>query len=184
MIWQNHSNRRGGHAILSPSQYSWVNYTKERLEEVYHTKKAAALGTRLHNLAAELITLAIRLPETTATLNMFVNDAIRYKMEPELVLFYSEYCFGTADAISFRDNVLRISDLKTGVTPASMTQLEIYAALFCLEYDKNPNDIVIELRIYQNDAMQEFRPSGDSILRIMSTIVEFDKYLSLLDGVS
>lgn len=63
-------------------------------------------------------------------MNMYVNDAISFRMVPEQILFYSENCFGTADTIVFRNGTLRIHDLKTGVVPAHMEQLEIYAALF------------------------------------------------------
>ena len=96
-------------------------------------------------------------------------------MKTEQVLYYSDNAFGTADAISFKNNFLRIHDLKTGITPSSMKQLEIYAALFCLEYSKNPNDIQIELRIYQNDEVLVHEPHPEDILYIMNKIVLFDK---------
>jgi hypothetical protein len=106
---------------------------------------------------------------------MYVNDAIGFRMTPEQPLFYSKNCFGTADAISFRKNLLRIHDLKTGVTPASMHQLEIYAALFCLEYSVNPKDISIELRIYQSNEIYIHNPDAEDILEIMDKIAKFDK---------
>ena len=106
---------------------------------------------------------------------MYVNDAIGYRMTPEQVLFYSENCFGTADAIVFKKDFLRIHDLKTGVTPSSIKQLEVYAALFCLEYSKNPNNIRIELRIYQNDEVIVHEPHPEDILYIMDKIISFDK---------
>ena len=109
------------------------------------------------------------------TLNQYVNDAIHFKMQPEQVLYYSENCFGTADAISFKKNFLRIHDLKTGVTKASLHQLEIYAALFCLEYDKKPGSIEMELRIYQNNDILIGRPTASDILPIMDKIITFDK---------
>ncbi|AXH44627.1 exonuclease [Arthrobacter phage MediumFry] len=132
-------------------------------------------GTELHDLAATLIKFGQRLPESSKTLNMYVNDAIAYRMTPEQVLAYSINCFGTADAISFRDNFLRIHDLKTGVTKASMRQLEVYAALFCLEYDVKPGEIKIELRLYINDEVQVYEPEVIDIAQIMSTIVTFDR---------
>ena len=103
-------------------------------------------GTELHDFAAKCITLGQKLPKSQKTLNMYVNDAIGFKMVPEQPLFYSENCFGTTDAIAFRNRMLRIHDLKTGVIPAHMEQLEIYAALFCLEYKIKPADIEMELR--------------------------------------
>ena len=111
------------------------------------------------------------------TLNMFVNDAIGYKMRSEQILYFSEFCFGTADAICFRKNMLRIHDLKTGTTPAHMEQLYIYAALFCLEYHFNPHDIVTELRIYQNNEMIVEEGDPDDISDIMDKIRSFDRIL-------
>ena len=101
------------------------------------------------HLRAQCIMLNQKLPKSKQTLNMYVNDAIGFKMTPEQILYYSDNCFGTADAILFRNNFLRIHDLKTGKIPAHMEQLEIYAALFCLEYKVKPADIEMELRIYQ-----------------------------------
>jgi hypothetical protein len=109
-----------------------------------------------------------------------VNDAIGYRMTPEQVLYYSENCFGTADAISFREDLLRIHDLKTGTTPAKMTQLLIYAALFCLEYHIKPNDIAMELRIYQNDDVIIHSPEVNEIVPLMDKIQSFDKLITNL----
>jgi hypothetical protein len=109
---------------------------------------------------------------------MYVNDALGYRMASEQVLYYSENCFGTPDAISFRRNQLRIHDLKTGVTPTSERQLEVYAALFCLEYKYKPFDIAIELRIYQNDEVRVYEADPDDITHIMDRIVTFDKRIS------
>ena len=108
---------------------------------------------------------------------MYVNDAISFRMIPEQVLFYSENCFGTADAIIFRNGVLRIHDLKTGVVPAHMEQLEIYAALFCLEYKVKPADIEIELRLYQNNEILYHTPTVEDIAPIMDKIITFDKVI-------
>jgi hypothetical protein len=109
---------------------------------------------------------------------MYVNDAIGYRMTAEQVLFYSENCFGTADSISFKNDLLRIHDLKTGVTPAHMEQLEIYAALFCLEYKVKPEEITIELRIYQNDDVSIYNPEASEIRMIMEKIVTFDAIIT------
>ena len=111
----------------------------------------------------------------------YVNDAIGFRMETEVVLVYSERFFGTADAISFRNNVLRIHDLKTGKTPVHMEQLMIYAALFCLEYKVKPGDIKIELRIYQNDEILYHDATAEDILPIMNTIITWDKILAEID---
>ena len=103
-------------------------------------------------------------------------------MDTEVVLFYSPRFFGTADAISFRKNFLRIHDLKTGKNPAKMEQLMVYAALFCLEYRIKPGDIEMELRIYQNDEIVIFNPTAEDILPIMDKIVHLDKLLARMDG--
>ena len=99
-------------------------------------------------------------------------------MNTEVVLYYSDNFFGTADAICFRNNLLRIHDLKTGVTPVHMEQLEVYAALFCLEYRIKPGDIDMELRIYQNDDILVFNPTAEDILPIMDKIIHLDKLLN------
>jgi hypothetical protein len=109
---------------------------------------------------------------------MYVNDAIGFRMTPEQPLFYSENCFGTADAICFRNKLLRIHDYKSGVTPARMEQLEIYAALFCLEYRVKPSDIDIELRIYQLDEILHHKPTAEDIVPIMDKIITFDKLIT------
>ena len=180
MIFKNHSELLGLHAFLSASKYHWINYDYDKLEETFFKSQAAQRGTELHELANKLIKMGIKLPKTKQTLNMYVNDAIGFKMQTEQVLFYSVNCFGTADAVSFKKNQLRIHDYKSGVTPASMTQLEVYAALFCLEYKYNPNDIDIELRMYQNDEVEIVYPLKENILYIMNKIVDFDNYIEKL----
>lgn len=182
MNFNEHSNLKGQHAFLSASKYHWINYDEEKLTTVYQNYLSAQRGTRLHDLACELILLGQKLPRSNKTLNMYVNDAIGYKMTPEQILYFSENCFGTADTISFKNNLLRIHDYKSGETPASMSQLEIYMALFCLEYDKKPNKIDSELRIYQSDQVFIHEPSSDDIFHIMDKIVAFDKRIDELKG--
>ena len=118
------------------------------------------------------------MPKSKQTLCMYVNDAIGFRMTPEQVLYFSPNCFGTADAISFEKNFLRIHDLKTGTTPASLKQLYIYAALFCLEYDVKPGEIECELRIYQSDNILIDNPTADDILPIMDKIIIFDRLIN------
>jgi hypothetical protein len=134
-------------------------------------------GTQLHEFASSCINLGQKLPKSSKTLNQFVNDAIGYRMRSEQVLYYSQFAFGTADAISFKNNLLRIHDLKTGVEPAHMEQLMIYAAYFCLEYGLKPGEINIELRIYQNDDIQVMNPTAEDIAPIMDKIISFDKLI-------
>jgi hypothetical protein len=180
MNFNKHSDLVDQHAFLSASKYHWVNYDEEKLAVAFTKYLATQRGTRLHAFACECIRLGIKLPNSKKTLNLYVNDAIGYKMETEQPLFYSENCFGTADAISFRKNLLRIHDLKTGETPSSIHQLEIYAALFCLEYDVNPTSIQIELRLYQSDEVVVHEPPAEDILYIMDKVVKFDKEIDKL----
>lgn len=171
-----HSDLVGQHAFLGASKYSWLNYDDEKLIQTYLNSLAVQKGTELHDLACKLIKLGVTLPRNKTTLNQYVNDAIAYRLTPEQPLYFSRNCFGTADAISFDDKkrFLRIHDLKTGVTPAHMEQLEIYAALFCLEYHKNPTDLGMELRIYQNNEVLMHSPKGENIESIMKLIIRFD----------
>lgn len=180
MIFNNHSRLEGRHAFLSASKYSWTNYDLDKLETVFRNMMAIQRGTELHDFAAQAIKLGIKQARSSKTLNMYVNDAIGYRMIPEQILHYSDNAFGTADAISFRKNMLRIHDLKTGVTPASMKQLVIYVALFCLEYKVKPSEIEVELRIYQNDDIQIYVPELEEIVYIMDKIVTFDKQIDLI----
>jgi hypothetical protein len=180
MNFNKHSALEGQHAFLGASKYHWINYSEEKVAEAFTKHLATMRGTELHEFAAQAIRLGVKLPESNKTLNMYVNDAIGFKMTPEQPLYFSDNCFGTADAISFRDKQLRIHDLKTGVTPTHMEQLMIYAALFCLEYKKKPGAIDIELRIYQNDEILYHKPTAEDILPIMDKIVTFDKILTKL----
>ncbi len=180
MNFNKHYSLEGKHAFLGASKYHWVNYDNEKIADSFMKYQATLKGTVLHEFAAQCITLGQKLPKSQKTLNMYVNDAIGFKMQPEQVLYYSDNCFGTADAIIFRNNLLRIHDLKTGVTKAHMEQLEIYAALFCLEYNKKPGEIDIELRIYQNNEIVIHHPTAEDILPIMDKIVTFDKIIEKL----
>jgi hypothetical protein len=180
MIFNSHSDLAGQHAFLGPSKYHWINYDPEKLDDVYRNYRAAQRGTELHEFAHFAIRLGQKLPRTAQTLNMYVNDAIGYRMTCEQILYFSENCFGTADTICFRKDFLRIHDLKSGVIRGSVHQLEIYAAIFCLEYGIRPGDIGIELRIYQNDAIETFIPEVDTIAHVMSKIITFNRRIELL----
>ncbi len=175
MNFEKHSDLKGTHAFLSPSNHAWLRYDKDKLVQVFLNKQKAEQGTRLHAFAEEAIKLKIQLPKTKKTLNLYVNDAIKLDMTPEVCLYYSSVCYGWADTISFDEDarVLRIHDLKTGDTPASMEQLEIYAALFCLEYTYKPKQLSdIELRIYQNDQVLVHHPEKELISEIMEIIIK------------
>ena len=178
MNFNRHSNLEGQHAFLGASKYHWINYDESKVAESYSKFLATQKGTVLHEFAAQCIRLGQKLPKSQKTLNMYVNDAIGFKMIPEQPLFYSENCFGTADAIVFRDDLLRIHDLKTGITPAHMEQLMIYAALFCLEYKIKPVEIEIELRLYQNNEILYHNPTVEELVPIIDKIVTFDKIIN------
>lgn len=203
MIFNKHSELEGSHAILSPSGYSWLNYKNE--DEFFRRFKSAyaqAIGTSIHSLARELIDNKIRLnkhdkkvavihliedgiPRSVIdaedwydTLMAYVNDAIGFRMTPEVPLLYSPNAFGTTDAIAFKDNVLRIHDLKTGVTPAKMDQLILYAAYFCLEYKVKPKDIETHLRIYQSKEVLILDPEPMDIMDAMEQTILADKVIA------
>lgn len=180
MNFNTHSAIAGKHALLSPSQYHWINYTPEKLEQRVLRATAAERGTQLHDLAHRAILLGVKLSTANKTMASYVNDAIKYGMVPEQPLYYSDNCFGTPDTIGFKFPKLRIHDLKTGVNPASIHQLEVYAAIFCLEYGISPYELEMEFRIYQNDEVQIWDGDPNMIAEIMDTIVEFDTRINFI----
>jgi len=129
-----------------------------------------------------LINFASMLPEQVyQTLVLYINDCIGFRMDPEVILQYTENCFGTTDAINFNPDtrMLRISDLKTGDTPGHMEQLLAYAALFCLEYHFKPGEIKVETRLYQyGDVTEMVDIPPSAIVPFMDQIVLSDKYLT------
>lgn len=205
MIWYDHSKDVGAHALLGGSRYSWLNYDEEKLFNYVSSSYATTIGTLIHELAAKLIKNQIKVSKNDSRKMImlylldnkvprsvidverylenfvaYVNDAIGFGMRPEQVLKYSENAFGTADAILFNEkkNFLRIHDYKSGVTQPSLHQLEIYAALFCLEYHVKPKDISIELRIYWNGEVITGLPTAADIVPVMDKIITFDKFIS------
>ena len=181
MRFNAHSNLIGEHAFLSASGYHWLNYDLDKLTDRYLKHLAVQRGTDLHEFAAMAIRLGIKQPRSKQTVYMYINDAIGFHMTPEQPLYYSPNCFGTADAISFDKNFLRIHDLKTGETATSFHQLEIYAALFCMEYRYKPDELNgIELRIYQNNEMRVATPSPEDIYAIIEKIEMFDQQIEKL----
>ena len=180
MNFVKHSNLEGLHAPFSASQSAWLRYDTEKALTVYDNMRAKERGTKLHDWAKRTIDLGIKQPRSNKTLYAYVNDAIGFKMSTEVVLYYSPYFFGTADAISFRNNKLRIHDLKTGKS-GHMEQLEVYAALFCLEYKIKPGDIQMELRLYKDNEVIVHEPTAEDILPIMDKIMSLNKALENLD---
>lgn len=201
MIFDTHKELRGKHASLTPSQPFWLRYSEEQLFQKYVSSYSQVMGTSLHELAETLIKNSLKLkkgdkltvishllndgiPRNVIDIDRiypnfmaYVNDAVGFKLTPEQILYYSPYCFGTADAISFRNNFLRIHDLKTGTTPAKMEQLMVYAALFCLEYKVKPGEIDTELRIYQDGEIVHHEPTAEDILPIMDCIIQNSRIL-------
>ena len=190
MNWDDCSKliKPGEHSVFSPSQPAFFGYSKEKLLEVYRNKQAAAEGTKYHEFAAKCITLGERLEKRKRTLNMYVNDAIHYKMDPEVRLYFSTHFSGTADTIQYyeKKKFLRIHDLKTGISKASMAQLEGYAALFFLQYGQRlritPEDCGMEFRIYQMDEIIAYEPDPEDIRFKMDVYVDFEAILSEEDG--
>lgn len=210
MIWKEHSKvLEGSHAYLSPSQYSWLNWDTSNADAIrttyYHKRYSTQIGVVLHALASTVIRKGIIINKSDSKLLLlellkndipeasfdikalfpnwraYVNDCITTGMTTEQLLYYSDVAFGTSDAIRFDKNNLLIFDYKSGVTPASPHQLEIYAALFCLEYGNmlgfGPGDINYELRIYQNNDIWIGKPTGVDIAPVMDKIVLLDKIL-------
>ncbi len=183
MQWKDHSNLRNRHAVLAPSNHSWTNYDDDKLIFRFDSEQRKSLGTDLHEWAETTILLHQRMkklgmvpdliqkrPKTT--IQMYMNDAVKYNMRVEQPLSYDDqYCFGTADSIILDGNTLRIHDLKTGETPASMDQLIKYAALFCLEYNYDPNQLIFDLRIYQTDEIVIYKATPEEIIAMMNLIV-------------
>jgi hypothetical protein len=177
MLFNDHSTLAGAHAFLGASTYHWINYDEQKLAARWHSARSAALGVALHEYARSAIKLGIKQAANGKTLNQYINDAIGYKMSVEQPLRYSDNAFGTADAISFRRSMLRIHDLKTGVTPCKFPQLWVYAAYFCLEYGYDPFDIKMEFRIYQSDEVLIEIGDPETIARVMEQTIRFDNLI-------
>jgi len=180
MFWKNHADIEGRHATLSASKYHWIRYNDDKIVDTYMTRLDAMKGTQLHELAKHLIEMKVKLPDTTATLNQYVNDCIGLRLSPEVMLVASANAFGTADAIGYRKipgqnrYKLIIADLKTGVHEASFDQLLIYVVFFCIEYKVDIMTIDVELRIYQNDEVRIFEPQLDDIIPIRERLLSAD----------
>lgn len=203
--FNDHHKLKGKHALLAPSQPFWLRYSDEQLAQKFKSNYAQAMGTAAHELAETLIRESIKLKKTDKNMLLvhllrsgipraaididylypnfmkYVNDAIGFCLIPEQLLYYSDVCFGTADAISYRNNFLRIHDYKSGMVQAKMEQLLVYAALFCLEYKIKPGDLAgCELIIYQNDGCDVANPTAEDILPVMDSIVKSSRYLESL----
>ena len=207
MTLNKHFDLEGKHAMLSASSWRWINDDTESLTKRICSQYSQSMGTLLHDIAYKHIKYRMKMNKYDKknvmlellskgipglvidtidfdgmfdNLMTYINDGIGFKMEPEVVLRYSNNFFGTTDAINYseKEKFLRIHDYKSGVLPAHMEQLMIYAALFCLEYRIKPSTIQIELRIYQNNEIVYHNPGADEIVPIMDKIVTFDNFLT------
>jgi hypothetical protein len=161
--------------------YHWINYDDEKLAYRYRALRAALEGMEQHRYAAIAIAEREFQDNEASTLGLYINQCIQFRMHPEVVLYFSPNAFGTVDAIAYLHHRLRISDLKTGVTRSSEHQLEVYAALFCLEYEMDPFAMRgIELRIYQDDQCRVYKGDPWMIKQIMDKIVRFDGLINAL----
>ena len=207
MNWNRHSNLEGSHAFLSASKYGWRNKSDTELMDAYRNSFATSIGTLLHSYAADSIRLRERLRKGDArgvkfdlmrrgipefaidiqavfpTLMAYINDAVGFQMDPEILLYYSDLCYGTADAIQVHGDILRIHDLKTGSTPAKMEQLMVYAGLFYLEYGYKPERMQTELRIYQMDEVVVHQPEPEELREVMNDICQKDRVLQKMKEV-
>lgn len=175
-----HSDLEGKHAFLAPSSPAWLRYDDQKLERRYTEHIAHILGTKEHEYAKQAIELGHRQADEQKTVNMYINDCIGFRMKPEVVLYWSPFCFGSADALGFSrsEMTLRISDLKTGKTATTFDQLIVYCALFCLEYEfPRPWEILFELRIYQNNKIKYMEPDPDEVFRAMDRILTGSRLL-------
>lgn len=204
MEWNHHPEIEGRHAFLSPSKHSWLRKTDTEIADAYVSSFAQQIGTMIHAYAADRIKYRYEMTEADArilkfelvrqgipdvaidmdymfpTVHRYVNDCISFGMDPEVPLKYSDNCFGTADAIQFRRKRLRIHDLKTGVSPAKIDQLMIYAALFFHEYAYKPESVRTELRIYQAGDILLCEPSAKEIREVMEIIEHEDSVITSL----
>lgn len=210
MNFRRHSELEGKHAILSASSWRWVNDDIESLTKRICSQYLPTIGTILHDIARKHIKHRIKLNKydkknvmlelveqgvpamVIDTINFdsmyenlmqYVNDAVAFKMTPEVVLRFSNNFFGTADAIKYDEETkfLRIHDYKSGTTPAHMEQLIIYVALFCLEYAIKPTSLSgCELRIYQAPEPVVYEPAPEEISQVIDRIITFDNFMNKL----
>ena len=207
MNWINYSNLKGSHALISPSSsFRWLDYDEDHIVDAIYSTFATKRGTALHELACKMIKYNIKMnksdrhmvqmslmeanippsvmdiPSAMDVLVPYVNDCIGFRMDPEVVLYFSDYCYGTTDAISYDEGMLRIHDLKTGTTPPHIEQLMSYAALFSLNYNESPKKFQTELRIYKKDEILVHNPSSDEIQAYIDKIKKVNEIANKIYG--
>lgn len=201
MIFRERLDLRGKHAFLAPSRVNWPEDEKALITSRQNFYNVS-LGTAIHEIADDLVKKKIKITKADRhliqyellrrgiprvaidqdkileTLVPYVTDAISFSMSTEVVLYYSQDCFGTTDAIAFDEinRFLRIHDLKTGEIDAHMVQLVRYAALFCYDYNIDPEVIGNELRIYQKGEIVQYSATPNEIIDVMN-------YMSSAQGI-
>lgn len=205
MNWNNHYKLEGKHALLGASKSGWINDEDDQFRQRVVSYYASTIGTLLHEIAKKYISHGFKMhkydkssivldlidsgiPERIIdildfdlmfiNLMAYVNDAVGYRLSPEVLLYYSDRSFGTADTIGYfdKDKILRVHDLKTGKTPAKIEQLLIYAAWCCLEYKLKPEDLNgTDLRIYQLGEVLIHQPSPEELRFFMNRIQQRDQ---------
>lgn len=146
-------------------------YEKYMLDtsKCYDPKKGAILLDHLRYLPGEAL----------LSTKLFICDSIGFRMASEQKLSVSNIIEGTADAVRFypKENLLRVSDLKTGSRPAKIEQVYIYAALYCYENRLDPLKTNFETRIYQNGEIYIEQPDGETIASTLKDILHLNEVI-------
>lgn len=127
------------------------------------TSPAAEEGTRLHELAEELLAVWHEHPSTSEDwekISGYVKYVEGYKFNPEVNVLIEEKCdllsvtgeahHGTIDALIISDKYMEIIDLKTGRSRVEPTteQLKMYAAACVYEVDFEGKEVVCTVHQY------------------------------------
>ena len=144
MNYETYSNLVGKHAMFSPSSTNLLDKDNQYIVGFWARKFIPEIGTALHDIARAHIKNSIKLTKYTKSevllalidtykiplpvikraidfddkyknLMIYVNDAIKYRMIPEQILYFSKLIFGTADAISALDDIERTGVLRIHV---------------------------------------------------------------------
>ena len=166
---------------LTKNKYDIIRNFKSFLKGKYDKKGDATVNSddqkKLYNRLIYLYQAMDYLPDSVwETVYFYISECVNFRMMPERHLFYSYNFFGTADAVSFdpESHILRISDLKTGDTPGRIEQLYIYAAYACMQLELKPDDITIELRIYQSGDILLEVADKKKVIFVMEKVKRFD----------
>ena len=67
MNFKTYSYLEGKHSALSPSSYIWMRKNDDEFRQAYLNSKAKEKGTKLHEIAKNLIEEGIKLPKSHKT---------------------------------------------------------------------------------------------------------------------